>query len=702
MLELQKLEMTNFMCVSHAELDFTDSNVVLLVGENGEGKSTVLEAVAFCLDSDHKKSDTFGDYIKEFEHICNVKLWATVQNKPIYFDLTIKDKSSTVERIVKYGVEGEEDFKEYKNSEVSILLEKLGLLYYSDIIMSMQDEGDITKKTPAKRAEYLSRLLNFDFSDKVQILKDRLKEAKDNIEYNTSQVEFNTKSIEDRKKELKEVEVLTFTSNDIILLQSDIQSLNDQLNSLSDEIKRKDQLNNTKNSIVSDISRIEQDILKVEQEINNINNCIQNIEEKKNQIQRLTEERKQVSSELEELNKLTIPDEVDEKVITDEVEKLTTENSELNAEYKIATKNIELVNNGICPTCGHEFDEGERQKYEDALNSVTEKLRNSSTLLRQKQDAKKKILEDNKLISLKKLEHSQTLSAKQRDIENFDKQIELLSSNQEVDYTTAIKEKNDIITNKNTEINLKKLELENIEKEISSMSDLGDKQKTISSQITTKQNTLNEYNQKLLRNNMILQNNQKVKDFISETETKIEELKEIIEKHRVQKSNVEEEIQILDKLLPNYLIIKKCKELESEMNKFIQRIFPTMAIYLSQGKKGVDLYFTMEKDKVEVFDKDHLKSIKMASGFQKSVVSIAFKISLCLAYGLRFSFFDEIDQAATEKNSDAVLKMIVTNDIFDQTFIITHKPTVRATIKSVAPSLLTYYVKKGSFSTEEE
>lgn len=702
MLKLQKLEMTNFMCVSHAELDFTDSNVVLLVGENGEGKSTVLEAVAFCLDSDHKKSDTFGDYIKEFEHVCNVKLWATVQNKPIYFDLTIKDKSSTVERIVKYGVEGEEDFKEYKNSEVSTLLENLGLLYYSDIIMSMQDEGDITKKTPAKRAEYLSRLLNFDFSDKVQILKDRLKEAKDNIEYNTSQVEFNTKSIEDRKKELKEVEVLTFTSNDIILLQSDIQSLNDQLNSLSDEIKRKDQLNNTKNNIVSDISRIEQDILKVEQEITNINNCIQNIEEKKNQIQRLTEERKQVSSELEELNKLTIPDEVDEKVITDEVEKLTTENSELNAEYKIATKNIELVNNGICPTCGHEFDEGERQKYEDALNSVTEKLRNSSTLLKQKQDAKKKILEDNKLISLKKFEHTQTLSAKQRDIENFDKQIELLSSTQEVDYTSAIKEKNDLITNKKTEINLKKLELENIEKEISSMSDLGDKQKNISSQITTKQNTLNEYNQKLLRNNMILQNNQKVKDFISETEIKIEGLKEIIEKHRVQKSNVEEEIQILDKLLPNYLIIKKCKELESEMNKFIQRVFPTMAIYLSQGKKGVDLYFTMQKDRVEVFDKDHLKSIKMASGFQKSVVSIAFKVSLCLAYGLRFSFFDEIDQAATEKNSDAVLKMIVTNDIFDQTFIITHKPTVRATIKSVAPNLLTYYVNKGSFSTEEE
>lgn len=702
MLKLQKLEMTNFMCVSHAELEFTDSNVVLLVGENGEGKSTVLEAIAFCLDSEHKKADTFGDFIKEFEHSCNVKLWATIQNKPIYFDLTVKDKSSTVERIVKYGVEGEEDFKEYKNSEVSKFLEELGLSYYSDIIMSMQDEGDITKKTPAKRAEYLSKLLNFDFSDKVDVLKLKLKDIKDNIDHNVSQVEFNTKAVEDRKKEIKDIEVLTFTDQDIKTLQSDIQDLNNQLNSLSDEIKRKDQLNITKNNISSEISKLEQDIVKVEQEIININNCIQNVEEKKNQIKRLTEERNTVSSELEELNKQIIPDEVDETVISEEVEKLTAENSELNAEFKIASKNIELVNKGICPTCGHEFDEGERQKYEDALKSATEKLQASATLLRQKQDEKKKIREQNNAISLKKLEYNQNLTAKQRDLDNFNKQIELLSSNQEVDYTAAIKEKNDLITTKKTEISLKKSELEKIENEISSMADLGDKQRNISSQITTKQNTLTEYNQKLLSNNMILQNNQKINEFVSETEKKIEELKATIEKHRTQKDNVEMEIQILDKLLPNYLIIKKCKELEVEMNKFIQRIFPTMAIYLSQGKKGVDLYFTMQKDKVEVFDKDHLKSIKMASGFQKSVVSIAFKVSLCLAYGLRFSFFDEIDQAATEKNSDTVLKMIVTNDIFDQTFIITHKPTVRATIKSVAPNLLTYYVSKGNFSTEED
>lgn len=694
--------MTNFMCVSHTELDFTDSNVVLLVGENGEGKSTVLEAIAFCLSDDHKKADTFHDYIKEFEHTTNVKLWATIQNKPIFFDYTIKDSTSTVDRTVKYGVEGEEGYKEYKNSEVAKLLEDLGLLYYSDIIMSMQDDGDITKKTPAKRAEYLSNLLNFDFSDKVQILKDRLKEVKDNIDYNVNQVEFNTKAIEDRKKEIKTVEALTFTSQDITTLQSEINGLNEQLNSLSDEIKKKDTLINEKSNITADISKLEQDIVKVEQEIVNIQNCIKNVEEKKNQVKHLTEDKEKAMTDLGSLKSEVIPDLLDEETISSEVEKLSTENSDLNAELKIATKNIELVNQGICPTCGHKFDESERQKYEDALSSITEKVNKSSALLREKQVAKKDILEKNRLLTLRKSEQSQNISLKEREIENLDKQITLLSSNNEVDYTSAIAEKNIIIADKQKEIEKKKSELQRLENEISSMLDLGDKQRNITSQISAKQSVLNEYNQKILNNNMILQNNQKVQEFVAETETKIEELKSTIEKHRGQKDNIDQEIQILDKLLPNYLIIKKCKELETEINKFIQRIFPTMAIYLSQGKKGVDLYFTMEKDKVEVFDKDHLKSIKMASGFQKSVVSIAFKVSLCIAYGLRFSFFDEIDQAATEKNSDCVLKMIVTNDIFDQVFIITHKPTVRATIKSVAPNMLTYYVKKGNFSTEEE
>lgn len=689
MLKLQRIEMTNFMCVKHTVLDFTDANVILLVGENGEGKSTVLEAIAFCLNSEHKKSDAFGDYIKEFEHVCNVKLWAEVQNKPIYFDLTVKDTSSTVERLVKYGnPEDEENYKEYKNSEVTTLLEKLGLIYYSDIIMSMQDKGDITALTPAKRAEYLSKLLNFDFSDKVQTLKDELKNIKENIDYNVSQIEFNTKSIEDRKKEIKNIEVLNFTEKDIKSLQEDISKLNGQLNSLSEDIKKKEDLTNKKGTISTEIAKIEQEIITIK-------TCIKNAQEKKSQIEKLNESKESVKKELQSLITEDDEAETDETEISNEVQKLLSENSDLNAELKIANKNIDLVNKGVCPECGHKFDEGDRKKYEDALKDVTEKLEIVSKNLKEKQDEKSKIVEHNNLIRQLAFKKSQDISNKEKEIENFDRQIELLSSNNNEDYSTAL-------TNKENELSNKKIELSNLEKEISNMPDLGDKQKELSSSINAKQSVLNEYNQKLLQNNMIMQNNQKINDSIADMEKTIEDLKTKIEQHRNRKSNLDEEVQILDKLFPNYLIVKKCKELEMDINKFIQRIFPTMAVCLSQGKKGVELHYTMNKDKYEVLDKENLTSIKMASGFQKAAVSVAFKVSLCIAYGLRFSFFDEIDQAATEKNSDSLLKAIVTNDIFDQTFIITHKPTVRTTIKSVAPKLLTYYVSKGNFSTEEE
>ena len=51
MLKLNKLTLNNFMCVEHADLNFNDG-VNLIVGNNGQGKSTVLQAVALCLHVD--------------------------------------------------------------------------------------------------------------------------------------------------------------------------------------------------------------------------------------------------------------------------------------------------------------------------------------------------------------------------------------------------------------------------------------------------------------------------------------------------------------------------------------------------------------------------------------------------------------------------------------------------------------------------
>ena len=81
MLKLNKLILNNFMCVEHAELDFNDG-VNLIVGNNGQGKSTVLQAVALCLLED-KRSDRYQEFIMLGKETCQVELSAEVKGNPI-------------------------------------------------------------------------------------------------------------------------------------------------------------------------------------------------------------------------------------------------------------------------------------------------------------------------------------------------------------------------------------------------------------------------------------------------------------------------------------------------------------------------------------------------------------------------------------------------------------------------------------------
>ena len=62
MLKLNSLHLEHFMCVTEADLNF-DANCVIIEGDNGQGKSAIMEAVAICL-SERKRSDSVRVYSK--------------------------------------------------------------------------------------------------------------------------------------------------------------------------------------------------------------------------------------------------------------------------------------------------------------------------------------------------------------------------------------------------------------------------------------------------------------------------------------------------------------------------------------------------------------------------------------------------------------------------------------------------------------
>ena len=376
-----------------------------------------------------------------------------------------------------------------------------------------------------------------------------------------------------------------------------------------------------------------------------------------------------------------------------------------------------MIKLGTCPECGHAFDRTDQTKYNEALDLATkakeevENLKSAKQIEVNNADADVKALREK--LRNKEIEISNTskdISTLEYKIKNLDGQIQINAASKvrieeqikqysskmnEVDSIRAkIQEENESLVNLNKE-------LDDYTNQLTELDGVTTAYTEKQSSLMQLQQKISEYNNEIVQNNLILQNNENIKKSIEEMTKKIEESKSSVEGYRRQKATYDEAITLLDKTFPAWLILKTCQMLEHEMNSFIQVIFPNMAVKLFQNKRGVEFFYTTDINNGRVLTKDNLLNAKMASGFEKAILSIAFKVALCRAYNLRFAFMDEIDQAGTEENSESLFKAILSNDLFDQLFVISHKPTVRDVIHSFAPSLKTFYVNKGKFWSDD-
>lgn len=729
MLKLIKLILNNFMCVENAELHFNDG-VNLIVGNNGQGKSTVLQAVALCLLED-KRSDRYQEFIMLGKDTCQVELFAEVQGNPIEIKISINKKTTTISRIAKYNN------KVYTNSEVTDLLDSFDLSYYADIIMSMQNEGDITKLKPSEREAYLQKLFQFDFKEKVDKLKSDLSSIKESIDYQNAQIEFNTKSIEERKTEIKELMPLSFQEGDIQDLNNTVKVMNDELANVADLLKKKDEILAKKSEIQTSIYNVNQKITGLEHDIELIESnrgvidtLTQKLQDYDIQNIGLEEEKVGYQKDKSDLMLKLECQNVEKQNVSNEITEQhnlflqkTTELNEINiqlankvAELNHAQKHVDMIKLGTCPECGHSFDRTDQTKYNEALNAAfcakdeIEQLKSTKQIEVNNADANVKALREK--LRNKEIEVSNTtkdISTLEYKIKNIDGQIQINTTSktrieEQIKQYSANVNDVEII---NAKILDEKETLSKLKDDLDDYSNQLNELDGITTIYTEKQSSLmqlqqkiSDYNNEIVQNNLILQNNENIKKSIEDMTKKIEESKVSVEGYRRQKATYEDAITLLDKTFPAWLILKTCQMLEYEMNSFIQVIFPEMAVKLFQNKRGVEFFYTTNVNDGRIQTKENLLNAKMASGFEKAILSIAFKVALCRAYNLRFAFMDEIDQAGTEENSESLFKAILSNDLFDQLFVISHKPTVRDVIHSFAPSLKTFYVKKGVFTVE--
>ena len=686
MIKLNKLKLKNFMCVDNAELDFKDQRVIILLGDNGNGKSTVLDAISLCL-TESKRGDSYKDYIKRGTKEAKVYLDAEVRGNPITFDITINSGSSTLDRKVTYKAKRPEPFI---NSEVTALLAELDLPFFGDILMSAQKASDITSKGPTDRANYLKKLLNFSFENEVAFCKAKIDDARDTIKKGKEHISYNENAIAIKEGQKQQVPEDIY-SNKLATIESAIKVVQDQLSNYTGLTEKQKKLNESLNSIL-------QQKYTLSSSINSINTQTAGLSSMKESLLKCETDNQQLSSEVlsitEDIGKLNTEIlELSEKQSTLENIKsdLIKETAEVSSNLQSIKKHLSLIDSGKCPECGHVFTDADRTEYEKSLAEVTGQLEAINNRSIENQNDLNGVITDkaNKNSKLSELSNklatnNSTISNNTRNRESLQNQISSLES-----LVSSLPEKNAELDKLSKEEAQITLEQKNLEKSLQEY-------ESLNRDLQNGQAQLNEINKQIsIRDNIIKTNTIIVNEIAQLTEDSAKTQTEIEEAEKNEKV-YKEAYTLLSKNLPDYLTVKTCDILQDEMNNFIHVVFPDMEVKLFQNKKGIEFFYTKENN----FDKDDMSNAKMASGFEKDLLTLAFKVSLCKLYSLPFAFFDEPDGHSSDGNAEKLFKSLFTNGLFDQVFFISHKSGVRDIVRSNAEGVRTYYVEHGKFSLD--
>ena len=683
------------MCITEADLNF-DANCVIIEGDNGQGKSAVMEAIAICL-SERKRSDSVKEFIqKPYDH-AKIILDLIYNDEQIVFDVNLNHKGGTpLERDVLYKN------RHYINSEVTELIRELDFTFYSDIIMQMQGQDDIATMTPVMRLNLLQRLFQFDFTEEIGPIQEKLEEFVKNKELDNDKIDFLEKANKQKDTTLKSLKEkdFDFSKEDYDNYKNELDDKKAQVEKLSNDLDKTFEILQKKTDIQGMIDTIENQQAGISQKLLDNKKAAEALKK--------TDYPKQISDlgtgESDAMMKKAAAEDIIKTKknaiaqLETSISSINVQIGELNAAKKNCDHKLELAKKGICPECGKPTDDiddvkiiKEKEEYDDKIGDEIEKKDN---LIIEMNKYKDEVAAQRKQISVLEASISRfDTEAKMLEQQEAAEKAKLIPEEKIKEYEDKLKELDekakplyDLIHDyddqlsdrdkKTLEKSKLKTEIADLEKKIKGSDEVADHNKVV------------ELQRMSIRNEIL------------ENEKNIEVFRNLISDIDLNVQTYNEVLRVLDKELPNYLVVKTCAKLEAEMNNFVNIVFPNFRLRLLQSRRGVEFFYTTDPN-VDMTDIKKLINSKMASGYEKSVLGLAFKVALCKAYNLSFIALDEIDAAASEGNSVLTMESLISSNIFNQIFFITHKEATRDIIKSLSNSVICYHTEKGVFTNED-
>lgn len=456
-MKLNKIRLENIRSYLYQEIEFPEGTL-LLSGDIGSGKSTVLLAIDFVLFGLQRGTLSGASLLRNGENRGSVELDFEIDDKNIVIKRTLKRENNSVTQDSGYilindekkectAIELKQMVLELLNYPKESLTKSKSLIYRYTVYTPQEEMKQILVGDEEMRLDTLRRVFGVDkykrVKENTKIFISKTKEKKKELEGRIS--DLNEKKLEEekRKKESGEIEKrIKAIVPDLELIKSDI-------------LKKKTNIEKTE----SDMDRLDE--LKKEVEINDLklSYLIERKKEDKERLEELDEEIKELRVELkeevgikiEEIKKERADKENQIKLFETTIREISNKLNELNVKKDNSMEIKEKISKlNICPLCKQQVT---KQHIEHVKEIEDKKIKDFLLGIKESQN------------QLKKAEHKlDVLERETEELREKEHTYELIKLK-----ISTIKEKNtakekllqsqEVIKKKIGEINAKKTEL---------------------------------------------------------------------------------------------------------------------------------------------------------------------------------------------------------------------------------------------------
>ena len=426
---ITSVELGDFLSHSNTKLDF-DSGVTVFVGENGAGKSSIIDGITFALFGQHTRKSNKG-LIKRGSSQGFAKVNFVINNKEYLAERKIDLKGSLSAR---FSEKVNDDWlqiaagerKQFGESMTQEVQKKIGLDFEKLKIAAIVQQGEINSIIKAKPKEFKELLNSIIGIDKLDIASETMKIINKEFRQNVrNDIGYDDTHIEILKQDLEKSQTIFSESkpikdnltkkrkiyeNEISDLQSKIEAESPKINKLSQLEERKIELHDYAKEAIQEIRS---DIAQKERKIRDCEKCFE--------VAGLTKKLEKEVNELELIN----------DNLQKEVQKFSNLKASLHEKQSLASK-LQLKENK-CPVCDSIVDKLNPLFQEEHLKEEIIKIEKQIELLQKKQEIniKKRIELSEKLKKSREAEvilQAHSIN-KQEDLEKIQKELQLMKTN---------------------------------------------------------------------------------------------------------------------------------------------------------------------------------------------------------------------------------------------------------------------------------